>query len=106
MGFLRFFSRQVSFDGSQTPAVTEVEAAVEEPKDTAAIPESEIDDPDEDSPYPEVRASVSNTDDPDMPCLTFRAVLLSVVIGLVFNAANTFFYLRFPAAYLTSPTIV
>ncbi|KIO21200.1 hypothetical protein M407DRAFT_29192 [Tulasnella calospora MUT 4182] len=99
--------KQVSFDGSQSPAVTEVEAPVElVPKETAAEPESENDDPDEDSPYPEVRASVSNTDDPDMPCLTFRVFLLSVLIGLVFNAANTFFYLRYPAAYLTSPTIV
>ena len=26
----------------------------------------------EDSPYPEVRASVSNVDDPEMPTLTFR----------------------------------
>lgn len=26
----------------------------------------------EDSPYPEVRASVSNIDDPDMPALTIR----------------------------------
>lgn len=78
----------------------------EAPKEMAAKPELESDDPEEDSPYPEVRASVSNTDDPEMPCLTFRAVFLSLVIGLVFNAANTFFYLRYPAAYLTSPTIV
>ncbi|KAG9018710.1 hypothetical protein FRB90_010324 [Tulasnella sp. 427] len=28
----------------------------------------------EDSPFPEVRASVSNTDDVDMPCLTFRGL--------------------------------
>ncbi|KAG9019691.1 hypothetical protein FRB90_011500 [Tulasnella sp. 427] len=28
----------------------------------------------EDSPYPEVRASVSNTDDVDMPCLTLRVI--------------------------------
>lgn len=27
---------------------------------------------DEDSPYAEVRASVSNIDDPEMPCLTIR----------------------------------
>jgi len=27
---------------------------------------------DEDSPYPEVRASVSNIDDPDMPAMTIR----------------------------------
>ena len=27
---------------------------------------------DKDSPFPEVRASVSNIDDPDMPALTIR----------------------------------
>ncbi|KAI9617251.1 hypothetical protein H4Q26_013117 [Puccinia striiformis f. sp. tritici PST-130] len=32
----------------------------------------------EDSPYPEVRASVSNIDDPEMPCLTFRAWVLGL----------------------------
>ncbi|CCO31525.1 oligopeptide transporter [Rhizoctonia solani AG-1 IB] len=26
----------------------------------------------EDSPYPEVRSAVANTDDPDMPCNTLR----------------------------------
>ena len=34
----------------------------------------------DDSPYPEVRASVSNTDDPDIPASTLR----SWVIGLIF----------------------
>ncbi|KAG8941753.1 hypothetical protein FRC00_012221, partial [Tulasnella sp. 408] len=35
----------------------------------------------EDSPYPEVRASVSNTDDPDMPTLTFRMWIVAYPFG-------------------------
>ena len=34
----------------------------------------------EDSPYPEVRASVSNIDDPDMPVLTIRMWVVGVVL--------------------------
>lgn len=38
----------------------------------------------EDSPYAEVRASVSNIDDPEMPCLTFRMWFVGfIVIGIV-----------------------
>lgn len=41
----------------------------------------------EDSPFPEVRASVSNIDDPEMPCLTLRmwfiGLLLIMVTGCV-----------------------
>lgn len=51
----------------------------------------------EDSPYPEVRASVSNFDDPEMPCLTFRAIFLGITFTLLGAAANTYFYLRYPA---------
>lgn len=35
---------------------------------------------DEDSPYPEVRASVSNIDDPDMPALTFRMWFVGLIL--------------------------
>ena len=35
---------------------------------------------DEDSPYPEVRASVSNVDDPEMPALTFRMWLVGLLL--------------------------
>ncbi|KAG8956736.1 hypothetical protein FRC04_000214 [Tulasnella sp. 424] len=34
----------------------------------------------DDSPYPEVRASVSNTDDVEMPCLTFRVLVIGVLL--------------------------
>jgi hypothetical protein len=38
------------------------------------------------SPYLEVRANTENTDDPTMPCLTFRAM----VIGTIFAGAGSF----------------
>lgn len=46
----------------------------------------------EDSPFPEVRASVSNIDDPEMPCLTLRmwfiGLLLIMVTGCVASALS------------------
>ncbi|KAG8899425.1 hypothetical protein FRC00_001436 [Tulasnella sp. 408] len=59
----------------------------------------------EDSPYPEVRASVSNTDDPDMPALTFRAWFVGLLLCIVGAALNMFFTLRYPAPYV-SPLIL
>lgn len=37
---------------------------------------------DEDSRYPEVRASVSNIDDPDMPTLTIRMWFVGLLLSL------------------------
>ncbi|KAK4056147.1 hypothetical protein OIO90_002878 [Microbotryomycetes sp. JL221] len=59
----------------------------------------------EDSPFPEVRASVSNIDDPDMPCLSFRVWFLGILFAIVVTAANTFFYFRYPSPFIT-PIIV
>lgn len=39
----------------------------------------------EDSPYPEIRASVSNTNDPEMPTLTIRVGLSVYPVQLVFS---------------------
>ncbi|TCD66757.1 hypothetical protein EIP91_000998 [Steccherinum ochraceum] len=55
----------------------------------------------EDSPFPEVRAAVSNIDDPEMPALTLRMWLIGLVLTLTTAAANVFFVFRQPA-----PTIV
>ncbi|KAK0483128.1 OPT oligopeptide transporter protein-domain-containing protein [Armillaria luteobubalina] len=55
----------------------------------------------EDSPYPEVRASVSNIDDPDMPALTFRMWFVGLFLCLISGALNVFFNFRSPA-----PTVV
>lgn len=37
----------------------------------------------EDSPFAEVRASVSNIDDPEMPCLTFRMWIIGLLLNLI-----------------------
>ena len=62
-------------------------------------------DDDEDSPYPEVRASVSNIDDVDMPCLTFRSWFLGLFFTVIVSAVNVFFTFRYPAPIVT-PVIV
>lgn len=54
----------------------------------------------EDSPYLEVRASVSNVDDPEMPCLTFRAWVIGLTFAIVCGALNLFFTLRYPSPYI------
>ncbi|KAI0254429.1 OPT oligopeptide transporter protein-domain-containing protein [Lactifluus subvellereus] len=51
----------------------------------------------EDSPYPEVRASVSNIDDPDMPALTVRMWVVGIFVSLTASAMNVFFNFRQPA---------
>ncbi|GAA5917002.1 hypothetical protein JCM6882_001299 [Rhodosporidiobolus microsporus] len=55
----------------------------------------------EDSPYPEVRASVSNIDDPEMPVLTFRSWTIGLLFCIVIAALNCFFNLRYPAPLIT-----
>ncbi|KAJ1035190.1 hypothetical protein NDA18_000786 [Ustilago nuda] len=51
---------------------------------------------DDDSPYPEVRASVSNLDDSTMPSITFRSVLLGLGLSAFASAVNTFLSQRNP----------
>lgn len=62
-------------------------------------------DDEDDSPYPEVRASVSNMDDPEMPTMTFRMWFLGLTLVLVGSCLNTFFNFRYPAPYLM-PSVV
>ena len=59
----------------------------------------------EDSPFPEVRASVSNTDDPDMPALTFRTWFVGLTLCMVGAGVNMFFNFRYPAPYV-SPVLL
>ena len=59
----------------------------------------------EDSPYPEVRASVSNIDDPEMPCFTFRAWILGLLFCSLGACGNLFFNIRYPSPLITPITI-
>lgn len=40
------------------------------------------------SPYPEVRVSISNTDDPSLPVDTFRAWFLGIFFVVIFSAVH------------------
>ena len=57
----------------------------------------------EDSPYPEVRASVSNVDDPEMPALTFRMWVIGLVLCMIGSGLNVFFNFRQPAPQVIHP---
>ncbi|KAI5121403.1 hypothetical protein M0805_003175 [Coniferiporia weirii] len=68
--------------------------------------EAEFDDPnleegavifEDDSPYPEVRSAVANTDDPTMPVNTLRAWVIGLVFCIVLSGLNQFFFFRYPS---------
>ncbi|VDB95509.1 unnamed protein product [Peniophora sp. CBMAI 1063] len=56
----------------------------------------------DDSPYPEVRSAVSNTDDPEMPCATFRAWFIGIIWAILIPGVNQFFFFRFPSVSINS----
>ncbi|KAI0087604.1 OPT oligopeptide transporter [Irpex rosettiformis] len=51
----------------------------------------------DDSPYPEVRSAVANTDDPNMPVNTFRAWFIGICWAILIPGLNQFFFFRYPA---------
>lgn len=55
----------------------------------------------DDSPYPEVRASVSNVDDPHMPYNTFRLWLLGLIVIIVVPGLNQLLNMRYPTTTVT-----
>ena len=56
------------------------------------LPDDEEDDKENESPYPEVQASVSSIDDPTMPVNTFRVyVLVSFRLELILNFSQLVF---------------
>ena len=51
----------------------------------------------DESPYPEVRAAVANTDDPTMPVSTLRAWTIGLIWAVLIPGVNQFFYFRYPS---------
>jgi OPT family small oligopeptide transporter len=80
--------------------------------EAAALPE--FDDPnldkdaaiagilEDDSPYPEVRSAVANTDDPTIPVGTLRAWTLGLFWAIIIPGLNQFFFFRYPAVNVSS----
>lgn len=56
---------------------------------------------DDESPYPEVRSAVANTDDFDMPCATFRTWAIGLAWAIVIPGLNQFFFFRFPSVTIS-----
>ncbi|KAG9121639.1 hypothetical protein FRC07_002336, partial [Ceratobasidium sp. 392] len=65
--------------------------------DDPNLDRAHLGDIEEDSPYPEVRSAVANTDDIDMPCNTFRAWFLGLIWAIVLPGLNQFFFFRYPS---------
>ncbi|TEB24966.1 OPT oligopeptide transporter [Coprinellus micaceus] len=55
----------------------------------------------DDSPYPEVRAAVANTDDPELPVSTVRSWVLGLIWAIVIAGLNQFFFFRYPSVTIT-----
>ena len=58
-------------------------------------------DPDDNSPYPEVRASVPATDNTTLSINTPRMWTLSILFALAGSSTNLFFSLRYPSVAIT-----
>ncbi|TCD68598.1 hypothetical protein EIP91_010389 [Steccherinum ochraceum] len=56
----------------------------------------------DESPYPEVRCAVANTDDPDMPAGTIRAWILGMICAIIIPGLNQFFFFRYPSVTVGS----
>ncbi|KAF8264679.1 OPT oligopeptide transporter [Lactarius quietus] len=55
----------------------------------------------DESPYPEVRSAVANTDDPTMPVSTFRAWVLGIIWAVLLSGNSQFFFFRYPTVYIS-----
>jgi OPT family small oligopeptide transporter len=82
--------------GKEPEALRPVRASTDGGHSHLSMPEF-----DDESPYPEVRAAVPNTDDPSIPVNTFRAWTLGLFFTVFVSGLNQFFSLRFPAVLIT-----
>ncbi|KAK7047217.1 hypothetical protein VNI00_006883 [Paramarasmius palmivorus] len=95
-----------SFD-SEKDDVEKTEVPVAKPlEDIIDLDDPNLDkenlvDIEEESPYPEVRSAVANTDDFDMPASTLRAWVIGLAFAILIPGLNQFFFFRFPSVTIT-----
>lgn len=77
---------------------TEISTSYEPKKPVSETPADEIND----SPIEEVRLTVPITDDPTLPCLTFRTWVLGIISCVTLSMLNQFFGYRQNALYVSS----
>ncbi|KAI0089580.1 small oligopeptide transporter [Irpex rosettiformis] len=86
-------------DGEKQEQTQNIVAAIADFDDPNLAADAEF--LEDDSPYPEVRSAVANTDDPDMPCNTFRAWFIGICWAILIPGLNQFFFFRFPSVTIT-----
>jgi OPT family small oligopeptide transporter len=91
---------------SSSGSIPEKFEADEKQRHELVAPVADFDDPnldveaeylEDDSPYPEVRAAVANTDDTTIPVGTFRAWFIGILWAILIPGLNQFFFFRFPS---------
>lgn len=80
---------------------SEVSEAETEDADKVSDKSNYESDPPDNSPYPQVRASVQATDDITLSISTPRMWTLSLLFGLLGSSTNLFFSLRYPSVSIT-----
>ncbi|THH17151.1 hypothetical protein EW146_g3620 [Bondarzewia mesenterica] len=65
--------------------------------DDPNLDKAHLADLDDESPYPEVRSAVANTDDPTMPVSTLRTWVIGIAWAILIPGLNQFFFFRFPS---------
>ncbi|KAL1916174.1 uncharacterized protein VTP21DRAFT_6178 [Calcarisporiella thermophila] len=75
------------------------------PLHTLTDAEIGITDPNENSPIKEVRETISNRDDPNMPCMTFRMWFIGLFFVVIFGFINQMFQFHYPP-FLVSAMVV
>lgn len=95
-----FLDHRINDPNMETAKIDAIEHVIEQGdyKAEAQI-EEELE---EDSPYPEVRAAVSNVDDPSMPVMTFRTWVLGMLFTIVIPGVNQLLSYRYPTTTITS----
>lgn len=92
---------QGSHLGSGLPFVPSIEDEGESDEVMSMSESEDVLDPPDNSPYPQVRASVAATDDISASINTPRMWILSLLCALLGSATNLFFSLRYPSVYIT-----
>ncbi|CAN8102870.1 unnamed protein product [Discula destructiva] len=73
----------------------------EDEDDGVSLPMGNVEDPPDNSPYPQVRASVSPFDNTTLSISTPRMWALSVLFSILGSSTNLFFSLRYPSVSIT-----
>ncbi|OBZ80073.1 Glutathione transporter 1 [Grifola frondosa] len=96
------FSSTQSIRDSDLDTESQVDSTRRPESSRLDLREADIEEFNDESPYAEVRASVSNKDDPSMPVNTFRTWFLGIIIAIALSGINHFFGSRYPSVFISA----